>query len=68
VCYRGQSPGSGNDPGAQLLRAFGPALQILGALHSRPGPCPIRGNVRRRVLQHGHQASGLFLAGGQQIG
>jgi hypothetical protein len=67
LCYRGESPGSGDDPAAPLLHAFHLALQSLFAPHRCAGLCPFRCDSRRRVLEHGHEPIGLVLAGRQQI-
>jgi hypothetical protein len=66
-CHRGESPGSGDDAGAQLLCAFGPAVQSIFPLHSVPCPCPRRCDIRCRVLKRSHEPLGLLLAGRQQI-
>ena len=65
--YRGQSPGSGDELVVYLPGAVGPALQLLGAPHRSLGPCPFRCHPGRGVLERGHEAIGLLLAGRQQI-
>ncbi len=66
LCYRGQGCGSGDNPLAECLRAVELELQGLGPLRRCPGLYPLRRNMRRRVLQPGHPAIGLLLAGRQQ--
>ncbi len=67
LCYRGQGRGSGDNSPAQFLRMVKLALQGPCPLRRCPGRCPLRGNMRRRVLELGHPAIGLILTGRQQI-
>ena len=68
LCYRSQSPGRGDDVVAHFLGAVGPAPQPLGAPHRRLGLYPFWRHPRRGVLERGREATGLVLAGGQQVG